>query len=47
LPLGRHRNAGGDWALPFHIATIAQDGHVLFTPFVGHAPLPDLPPIRH
>ncbi|HEX9521125.1 MAG TPA: hypothetical protein VF940_33720 [Streptosporangiaceae bacterium] len=46
LPLGPHANGGPDSALPLHIATIAQDGHVLFTPFFGPAPRADLPRIR-
>jgi len=32
-PLGAH--AGPGWQLPLHVATVAQDGHVLFSPFFG------------
>ncbi len=46
LPLGLHAPSGPDSALPLHIATIAHDGHVLFTPFFGPAPQPDLPRVR-
>jgi hypothetical protein len=34
-PLGAHAGSGLDWALPLHVATVAQDGHVLFSPFFG------------
>ena len=32
-PLGAHAGGGPDWALPLQVATVAQDGHVLFSPF--------------
>jgi hypothetical protein len=34
-PLGVHAGDGPDWALPLHVATVAQDGHILFSPFFG------------
>jgi hypothetical protein len=34
-PLGAHAGSGPDWALPLHVATVAQDGHILFSPFFG------------
>jgi hypothetical protein len=34
-PLGLYAPSGHDAALPLHIATISQDGHVLFSPFFG------------
>ena len=34
-PLGAHAGNGPDWALPLHVATVAQDGHILFSPFFG------------
>jgi hypothetical protein len=34
-PLGAHAGSGPDWALQLHVATVAQDGHVLFSPFFG------------
>jgi len=34
-PLGAHAGSGSDWAKPLHVATVAQDGHVLFCPFFG------------
>ncbi len=34
-PLGAHVGGGPDWAMGLHIATVAQDGHVLFSPDFG------------
>jgi hypothetical protein len=34
-PVGAHAGGGPDWALPLHVATVAQEGHVLFSPFWG------------
>ena len=34
-PIGEHEGRNSDWALGLHVATVAQDGHVLFTPFFG------------
>ncbi|HEX9311295.1 MAG TPA: hypothetical protein VGA30_00520, partial [Actinomycetota bacterium] len=34
-PLGANAGGGPEWALPLHVATVAQDGHVLFSPFFG------------
>jgi hypothetical protein len=34
-PLGAHEGGGPDWAMGLHIATVAQDGHVLFGPSWG------------
>jgi hypothetical protein len=34
-PLGAHAGGGPDWAMGLHIATVAQDGHVLFSPDFG------------
>lgn len=33
--LGVHPGMGADLALPLRVATVAQDGHVLFSPFFG------------
>jgi hypothetical protein len=46
LPIGPHAPVSPDSALPLHIATVSQDGHVLFSPFFGPAPRPYLPRIR-
>jgi hypothetical protein len=46
LPIGPHAPSGLDSALPLHFATVSQDGHVLFSPFFGPAPRPDLPRVR-
>src|SRR5262249_4902046 len=45
-PLGPLAPSGPDSALPLHIATISQDGHVLFSPFFGPGPLPWMPRVR-
>lgn len=34
-PIGAHAGQGPDWALQLHVATVAQDGHILFSPFFG------------
>ncbi len=34
-PLGAHAGGGPDWAMGLHIATVAQDGHILFSPDFG------------
>jgi hypothetical protein len=34
-PLGAHAGTAPDSALPLRVATVAQDGHVLFSPFFG------------
>jgi len=34
-PLGALAKRGPDWVLGQHIATVAQDGHVIFCPFYG------------
>jgi hypothetical protein len=34
-PVGAHAHGGPDWELPLHIATVAHDGHILFSPFFG------------
>ena len=34
-PLRAHARQASDWALGLHVATVAQDGHVLFNQFFG------------
>lgn len=34
-PIGAHADEGSVWALGLHVATVAQDGHVLFRPQFG------------
>jgi hypothetical protein len=34
-PLGAHANSGPDWDLQLRVATVAHDGHILFSPFFG------------
>jgi len=34
-PIGARAGSGPDWDLPLVPATVAQDGHILFSPFWG------------
>jgi hypothetical protein len=34
-PLGVHAGTSPDWVLGLRVATVAQDGHILFSPFFG------------
>lgn len=34
-PIGAHADGGSVWALGLHVATVAHDGHVLFSPQFG------------